>query len=85
MIYVPVFLFACYGYQQYMKTCTLDVFDVLGDNNFVESKTDDTFGEGSAASSLASETLGKTGMMCEDVEEILLLTLKVLVAYWSIS
>lgn len=35
-----------------MKTCRLDVFDVLGDNDFVETKADDTLG--SAGNSLAS-------------------------------
>lgn len=49
-----------------MKTYRLDLFDVLGDDSFVETKIDDTFGKGSAGSSLASD-LRKTGMMCEDV------------------
>ena len=49
-----------------MKTCRPDLFDVLGDDDFVETKTDDTLGKGSAGSSLGSD-LGKTGMMCEDV------------------
>lgn len=66
VIYAPVFLFACYNYQKYPKTCGLDVFDILGDKNFIETKTGDTLGKSSAGSSLASD-LGKTRMMCEDV------------------
>lgn len=49
-----------------MKTCRLGLFDVLGDDSFVDTKIDDTFDKGSDGSSLASD-LRKTGMMCEDV------------------